>query len=140
MLGDLKYTWRQLRKSPGFTLTAVLTLAIGIGGVTAVFSIVEAVLLRPLPYKDPAKLFVLHERIEHLLEGEANLSAPDVLTFQQESKAFEVGGFIGASYEASGAGAPFQARADKDVGRPGARAEGQGPDDGKGDDGQRAER
>ncbi len=113
MLGELKYTWRQLRKSPGFTLTAVLTLAIGIGGVTAVFSIVEAVLLRPLPYKDPAKLFVLHERIEHLLEGEANLSAPDVLTFQQESKAFEVGGFIGASYEASGAGAPFQARAER---------------------------
>jgi putative ABC transport system permease protein len=114
MAGDLKYAWRQLRKSPAFTLTAVLTLAIGIGGVTAVFSVVEAVLLRPLPYKDPAKLFVLHERVEHFMEGEANLSAPDVRTFQQESKAFSgVGGFIGASYEASGAGAPFQARAER---------------------------
>jgi predicted permease len=114
MFGDLKYAWRQLRKTPGFTLTAVLTLAIGIGGVTAVFSVVEAVLLRPLPYKDSAKLFALHERVEHLIDGDANLSAPDVLTFARESKAFTgVGGFVGASYEASGAGAPFQARAER---------------------------
>ncbi|HEX3471605.1 MAG TPA: ABC transporter permease [Silvibacterium sp.] len=114
MLADLKYALRQLRKTPGFTLTAVLTLAIGIGGVTAVFSVVEAVLLRPLPYKDSAKLFALHERVEHLMDGDANLSAPDVLTFERESKAFTgVGGFVGASYEASGAGAPFQARVER---------------------------
>ncbi len=114
MFGDLKYAWRQLRKTPGFTLTAVLTLAIGIGGVTAVFSLVEAVLLRPLPYKDSAKLFALHERVEHLMDGDANLSAPDVLTFARESKAFTgVGGFVGASCEASGAGAPFQARVER---------------------------
>jgi putative ABC transport system permease protein len=112
MLDDLRFAWRQLRKSPGFTLTAVLTLALGIGGVTAVFSVVEAVLLRPLPYKDSARLYLLHERFEHLFEGDANLSAPDVLTFERENKAFSgVGGFIGASYEASGAGAPFRARA-----------------------------
>ncbi|MGA9241143.1 MAG: ABC transporter permease [Silvibacterium sp.] len=114
MLTDLKYAWRQLRKTPGFTLTAVLTLAIGIGGVTAVFSVVEAVLLRPLPYKDSAKLFELHERVEHLMDGDANLSAPDVMTFARENHAFTgVGGFVGASYEASGAGAPFQARAER---------------------------
>ena len=114
MLDDLKFSWRQLRKSPGFALTAVLTLAVGIGGVTAVFSVVEAVLLRPLPYKDPGRLYIVHERIEQVLEGEANLSAPDVLTFQRESRAFTgVGGFIGASYEATGAGAPFQARAER---------------------------
>ena len=114
MLGDLKFAWRQLRKSPGFSLTAVLTLALGIGGVTAVFSVVEAVLLRPLPYKDSARLFLLRERVEHLMEGDANLSAPDVLTFARENKAFTgVGGFIGASFEASGAGAPFRARAER---------------------------
>jgi len=114
MLNDLKYSLRQLRETPGFTLTAALTLAIGIGGVTAVFSVVEAVLLRPLPYKDPDKLFALHERVEHLLEGDANLSAPDVLIFARDSKAFTgVGGFVGASYEESGAGAPFQARAER---------------------------
>jgi len=114
MLGDLKFAWRQLRKSPGFSLTAVLTLALGIGGVTAVFSVVEAVLLRPLPYKDSARLFLLRERVEHLMGGDANLSAPDVLTFARENKAFTgVGGFIGASFEASGAGAPFRARAER---------------------------
>ncbi len=114
VFGDLKFAWRQLRKSPGFTLTAVLTLALGIGGVTAVFSVVEAVLLRPLPYKDSAGLFLLRERVEHLMEGDANLSAPDVLTFARENKAFTgVGGFIGASFEASGAGAPFRARAER---------------------------
>ena len=114
MLGDLKFAWRQLRKSPGFSLTAVLTLALGIGGVTAVFSVVEAVLLRPLPYKDSASLFLLRERVEHLMDGDANLSAPDVLTFARENKAFTgVGGFIGSSFEASGAGAPFRARAER---------------------------
>jgi len=114
MLADVKFGWRQLRKSPGFSLTAVLTLALGIGGVTAVFSVVEAVLLRPLPYKDSAHLFLLRERVEHLMEGDANLSAPDVLTFAHEQKAFTgVGGFIGASFEASGAGAPFRASAER---------------------------
>ncbi len=114
MLADLKFAWRQLRKSPGFTLTAVMTLALGIGGVTAVFSVVEAVLLRPLPYRDSANLFLLHERFESLLAGEGNLSAPDVLTFAHESRVFTgVGGFIGASFEASGAGAPFRAKAER---------------------------
>src|SRR5450631_3301401 len=61
---DLRFALRQLAKAPGFTLTAVLTLAIGIGGVTAVFSVVLAVLLRPLPFKDSERLISLHEHIE----------------------------------------------------------------------------
>ena len=114
MFFDIRYAVRQLRKSPGFALTSVLTLALGIGGVTAVFSVVEAVLLRPLPYKDSGRLFLLGERVEHLFDGDANLSAPDVITFARENRVFTgVGGFIGTSFEASGAGAPFRARAER---------------------------
>ena len=113
MFFDIRYAVRQLRKSPGFALTSVLTLALGIGGVTAVFSVVEAVLLRPLPYRDSGRLFLLGERVEHLFDGDANLSAPDVITFARENRVFTgVGGFIGTSFEASGAGAPFRARAE----------------------------
>jgi len=113
LLRDLRFALRQLAKAPGFTLTAVLTLAIGIGGVTAVFSIVLAVLLRPLPFKDSGRLISLHEHIEGD-SHELNVTAPDVLTFERESSAFTaVGGFIGSGYELTGAGAPFKARAER---------------------------
>jgi predicted permease len=66
ILQDIRYGLRQLRKSPSFTLTAILTLAFGIGATTALFSVVDGVLLKPLAYRDSGRLVVIWERVRFL--------------------------------------------------------------------------
>jgi hypothetical protein len=69
LLYDVRYALRRLFASPGFTLTAILTLAFGIGATTAIFSIVEGVLLRPLPFPGQAKLVTLSDILEGVKYG-----------------------------------------------------------------------
>lgn len=108
---DLRYAGRQLRKFPGFTLTAVFTLAFGIGATTAVFSIVEGVLLRPLPFSNPSRLVTLGDTIEGVdYDGDTpGVTAPGVLTYIRDTHAFAgLGGYTLSNYELSGRGEPAQ--------------------------------
>ena len=83
---DTRYALRQLRKSPGFTLTAILTLALGIGGNTAMFSIVNGVLLNPLPFPQPDRLVTLSESKPNFAQG--SISYPNFLDWQKENRSF----------------------------------------------------
>src|SRR2546430_722184 len=86
-MNDLKFALRQLRKSPGFTFVAVLTLALGIGANTATFSIVNAVLLQPLPYPDADRIMVLNESSG---PGQNfSVALPDYLDWQRDNTVFE---------------------------------------------------
>lgn len=83
---DLRYTLRQLRKNPGFAATALLVLTLGIGATVAVFSFVDAALIKPLPYRDPSRLVVVFGSIP--LGPRFHLSFPDYYDFKRLNKSF----------------------------------------------------
>src|SRR4051812_41651628 len=89
LLQDLKYAVRTLMRSPAFTAAAVLTLALGIGANTAIFSVVDGVLLRPTPFADMDRLVMVWETDRNSSTTREPASVPDFLDFQQRSKAFQ---------------------------------------------------
>jgi predicted permease len=114
---DLKLVFRQLRQSPGFTATAVLMLAFGIGATTAIFSIVEGVLLRPLPFENSDRLMVLSDRIQEADiggNGEAGVTVPDIRAYTRETRSFTaLGGYKFAAYELASTGDPAYVNASR---------------------------
>jgi putative ABC transport system permease protein len=112
---DLRIAIRHLLKSPGFTATAVLMLALGIGATTAIFSIVEGVLLRPLPFPNPERLVALSDVIQGADvggNGEAGVTVPDIKAYTRDTHSFEsLGGYRQTGYELSGIGEPVQVNA-----------------------------
>jgi predicted permease len=86
LLQDLRYAFRMLRKSPGFTAVAVITLALGIGANTAIFSVVKGVLLNPLPFPQADRLVHMYESKVNFEKG--SITYPNFLDWQRESRSF----------------------------------------------------
>ncbi len=86
LLRDLRFAFRTLRKSPGFTVIAVLTLALGIAASTSIFSVVDAVLLRPLPYPNPQQVMTVWELSAH--GHRMHLADPNFLDFREQNRTF----------------------------------------------------
>jgi predicted permease len=109
-ISDLRLVCRQLRKSPGFTITAVLMLALGIGASTAIFSVVDGVLLRPLPFPQANRLVTLGDQVAGTNWGEEDqgpVSRPEVVIYARDTHSFAaLGGYLFASYELSGVSTP----------------------------------
>src|SRR5437899_5613896 len=87
LLQDLRFGLRTLRKTPGFTFIAVLTLALGIGANTAMFSIVNGVLLRSLPYPEPDRILKVYTSMPQFKD--ASISYPNFLDWQRRNRSFE---------------------------------------------------
>jgi len=106
MLNDFRYALRQLIKAPSFTIVAILTLALGIGACTAIFSVVNTVLLRPLDYPDPARLVIIRETNLPKFP-EFSVSPPNFIDWQKQAKSYEhLAAAASASLNLTGEGEP----------------------------------
>jgi predicted permease len=112
LLQDLGFAMRMLRKSPGFALVAVLTLAIGIGANTALFSVVNGVLLNPLPYPQPDRLVALYTHAYQF--DNASISYPNFLDWSRQNHSFSsLASFRGENFTLTGMGEPERLSANR---------------------------
>jgi putative ABC transport system permease protein len=108
-LQDFRGALRALRRSPGFTLTAALVLAVGIGATTAIFSVVNGVLLRPFPYAEPDRLVLVWERATKLQLNVMWVAYPNYLDWEKQNRSFSgTAAFAMGSVALTGAGDPEQ--------------------------------
>jgi len=109
LLQDLRFAARNLRKAPGFTAIAVIALALGIGANAAMFSIVNAVLLKPLPYAQPERLVKLYTSMPQFRD--ASVSYPNFLDWQQRSQSFDrMAAYRGDNFNLTGQASPERLR------------------------------
>jgi predicted permease len=112
ILQDLRFGMRLLRKSPGFALVAVLTLALGIGANTAVFSAIDAVLLRPLPYYQPDRLVQVNETVMNFSNDYIGVAAQEYQDYRDQNHSFSnVAAFETAGFNLTGEGQPLRVQA-----------------------------
>src|SRR3989442_12678142 len=105
LLQDLRYAVRTLVERPGFTVVAALTIALGVGGTTAMFGVVDAVLLRPLPYPDPHRLVMLWTRTTGAPQAAA--SWPEFVDWREQSRSFaDLAAWRGPSAKPTGTAEP----------------------------------
>ena len=107
---NIRFAVRRLCKTPGFTLTVIVTLALGIGATTAIFSLVEGILLRPLPFSDPERLVLLGDRLG---DGPNRpVTAREIAIYSNATSAFSsLGGYTEDTYELSGGATPEEINA-----------------------------
>jgi len=107
LLQDLRYGARMLWKNPGFTLIAVITLSLGIGANTAIFSVIDALMLRPLPFREPDNLFQVWETDVKRGYNEMDASYPNFADWRDQNQVFEqIAIYSGGTYNLAGAAEP----------------------------------
>src|ERR1700733_352605 len=108
---EIRYAWRRLCKSPGYAATAILTLGLGIGASTAIFSVTNAVLLRPLPYKEPGRLVIGGMELRKRNVHDLPFSNADFIDLREGTKSLftdMAGVFTGRMVQPSEDGSPEQ--------------------------------
>jgi len=107
MFHDLRYAARSLTRNPGFTVVVVLILALGIGANTAIFSLVNAVLIQPLGFAEPERLVALYEGTTGAAFSRFPFSAPDLRDLERSQQSYQgVGAYRNVPFELSGDGDP----------------------------------